>query len=55
MNKISAHQRLIRLTLFIFLHDTDPILRQKITLRFACQLGFKAMEHPSAGETTDRH
>jgi hypothetical protein len=42
MNKISAHQRLIRLNWFIFFHDTDPILRQKITLRFACRWGFKA-------------
>jgi hypothetical protein len=39
MNKISAHQCLIRL---IFLHDTDPISCQEIALWFACQLGLKA-------------
>jgi hypothetical protein len=42
MNRISARQRLIRLNWHILLLDTDPISRQKITSRFACELGVKA-------------
>jgi hypothetical protein len=56
MDKISAHQRLIGLNWVIFLHDTDLILRQKLILRFACQLDFKARTlQPEKSQIVAKH